>query len=381
MASVNGDDTYVIVDDTDALHVASSWLRFLADNGNSPHTVRNYGIRVAKYLSWTATTSDWRSVNVSHMAMWRNVVGSEVVRASNGVGRRRTRRTVELWMIPLRSFYWWADSMGLLRTDVVARMTEVKYFPPGTAAGGEHGAHRRVLSDALKPRGPGQEDAELEWVDDPAARRRLENLELNARDRFLIDLLYFTGIRVGEALSLFSGDMHFGGGSPELRCRRVDPHFHVLMGNDTENGARSKGAERTLHVTSLLVERYIDYVLERTAVLGPADHSKHVFVNLYDRESEYLGRAMTYSNVYDLVKRVGGRIGFPLTRPHLLRHTFATRLVRGIDCDRQDLDVVQYLLGHRRVESTRIYSHGLEPAAKAAMAALIPRAIHLRPSE
>jgi integrase len=221
----------------------------------------------------------------------------------------------------------------------------------------------------------------LEWIEDPGARRSLETLELHARDRFLIDLLYYTGIRVGEALSLFCGDIHFGGGSPELGCRTVDPHFHVVMGNDTENGARSKGAERTLHVSSLLVERYVDYMLERSAVLGVGDHSKHVFVNLYDRENDYLWRAMTYSNAYDLVKRVGDKIGVPLTRPHMLRHTFATRLVRGIDCDRQDLDVVQYLLGHRRIESTRLYTHGLEPAAKIALAALVPRAIELRPTE
>lgn len=382
MASVNGDDTYVIVDESDALHVASSWLRFLTDAGKSPHTVRNYGGRVAKYLTWTAKTSDWRSISVSHLAMWRNVVGTEIIRSADGVGCRRTRRTVELWMIPLRSFYWWADSMDLLRTDVVARMTEVKYFPPGTAAGGEHGARRRVLTDALKPRhARGQTTREMEWIEDPVARRGLETLELHARYRFLIDLLYYTGIRVGEALSLFCGDMHFGGGSPELGCRTVDPHFHIVMGNDTENGARAKGAERTLHVTPLLVERYIDYVLERSAVLGLDDQSKHVFVNLYDRENDYLGRAMTYSNAYDLVKRVGNKIGVPLTRPHMLRHTFATRLVRGIDCDRQDLDVVQYLLGHRSIESTRLYTHGLEPAAKAALAALIPRAIELRPTK
>lgn len=155
----------------------------------------------------------------------------------------------------------------------------------------------------------------MEWIDDPGARRKLETLDLTARDRFLIDLLYYTGIRVGEALSLFSGDMHFGGGSPELGCRTVDPHFHVVMGHPTENGARSKGAERTLHVTPLLVERYVDYVLERSAVLGLEDHSKHVFVNLYDRENDYLGRAMTYSNAYDLVRRMGDKIGIPSRVP------------------------------------------------------------------
>ena len=39
---------------------------------------------------------------------------------------------------------------GLLRTEVVSKMTHVKYFAPGTRGGGEHGARRRVLVDELR---------------------------------------------------------------------------------------------------------------------------------------------------------------------------------------------------------------------------------------
>ena len=48
-------------------------------------------------------------------------------------------------MVAVRSFYEWADVDSLLATVVVSRMTELKYFAPGTAGGGEHGAMRRVL--------------------------------------------------------------------------------------------------------------------------------------------------------------------------------------------------------------------------------------------
>jgi hypothetical protein len=130
-------------------------------------------------------------------------------------------------MTPVRSFYEWADSEGLLSTDVARRLTQVKYFAAGTAAGGEHGARRRVLADELRTANTASEAGAPEWISDPAARLALETIRLNARDRFLLDLMYYTGIRVGEALSIFVEDLHLGGGSVELDCRAIDPHFQA----------------------------------------------------------------------------------------------------------------------------------------------------------
>ena len=101
------------------------------------------------------------------------------------------------------------------------------------------------------------------WIADDAARARLAALALPLRDRFLVDLLCTTGIRVGEALSLFIADLHFGGGSRQLGCGLRDPHFHVRVDNPVENQARAKGGPRTLFVHRDLVESYVDYALER----------------------------------------------------------------------------------------------------------------------
>lgn len=367
---------FVIVDREDRLHVEGTrWLTFLADVGRSPNTVEAYGSKVAWYLSWTVQTADWRAVHLSHLAMWRRVLASTPVVKSNGELSMRSEATIGLWMTPLRSFYGWADAQGLLHTDVAARMTQLKYFPPGTAGGGEHGAHRRVLAEELRPAHiPVVPDPE--WIEDAAARAALEALDLNVRDRFLIDLMYFTGIRAGEALSLFSADMHFAGGSPELDCRHADPHFHVRLDNPVENKARAKGCARMLYVNDHLVEQYIDLLMTRRDVLGDLDVSQHVFVNLFSGD-EHLGKAMTYSGVKKLVDRCGRRINYPLTGPHMLRHTFATRLVRGIDCEAQPLDVVQSLLGHRSLTSTRIYTHDLERAKRDALASIAPRTVDL----
>ena len=119
----------------------------------------------------------------------------------------------------MRSFYEWADAHSLLATYVVSRITELKYFAPGTAGGGEHGAMRRVLVEALRSKRA--EAPPPRWISDANARNRLGELMLPRRDRFLIDLLTTSGIRVGEALSLFVADLHFGGGSQQLGCRHM----------------------------------------------------------------------------------------------------------------------------------------------------------------
>jgi integrase/recombinase XerD len=260
-----------------------------------------------------------------------------------------------------------------LTTDVVSKMTQVKYFAPGTRGGGERGVRRRVLVDEL--RAGLVEPAPPRWIHDEAARDRLAGLELPPRDRFLVDLLSTTGIRVGEALSLFNADLHFGGGSRQLGCGLCDPHFHVRINNPVENEARAKGGPRTLFVHRDLVESYVDYALERQKILsqrGFDDQSPHVFVNLYS-EDRWLGRAASYSTVKRLMDRCSKRVGYDITGPHTLRHTFATRLVRGLGCDPVPLDVVQALLGHSMLTSTQVYTHDAEAAMKRATLAMTAR--------
>lgn len=362
-----GREQPVIVDNDGELHVASLWLSSLVDLGRSPNTISQYGRQVTDYLNWTETTSDWRGVSLAHLRLWMRTLS---------ISETRNGTTVSKWMTALHSFYSWAASSDLLQSDVERRMTQMKYFPPGAAGGGEHGRRRKVLVAELRPAHARWAHSEPDWIDSAEARARLESLTLSSRDRFMVDLMYLTGIRVGEALSLFSNDLHFGGGSVALGCRILDSHFHVRMDNPTENKARAKGKKRVLYASPLLVDRYVDYIIERDAVLGARSLSKHVFVNLYCREP-YLGRAMSRAGVRDMISRVSRRIDYPLSGPHMLRHTFATRLARGIDAEQQPLEVIQELLGHRSISSTRIYTHGLEPAKKAALDSLQTRSIRV----
>jgi integrase/recombinase XerD len=76
---------------------------------------------------------DWRKATLSHLALWRRTVAASPVSKTNGLSGFRSESTMGLWMVVVRSFYEWADAHSLLVTDVVSRMTDLKYFAPGTA--------------------------------------------------------------------------------------------------------------------------------------------------------------------------------------------------------------------------------------------------------
>lgn len=357
----DGREVPAILTPTGELHEAGNqWIAWMGKSGRpgghlSPNTINSYTHHVVWFLTWITQTKDWRDVTVNDLIMFRNTIAETPAVKSNGRETKRSAHTVNHYLAAVHKFLRWANGQSLLTTDVVKEMVEEKYFAPGTPGGGEYGRTKSVLIDDLS-RAPAAAGDPPDWVDDPAVRDGLAAADLNPRDRFLIDLLTCTGIRIGEALSLFWADMHLGGGGPELGCSYRDPHIHVVLTNPTENHAQSKGGPRALFPHESLIDSYLAYVEELERVIGrpERDRSPHVFVNLY---GEPKGAAMKYSNVRALLMRVGKRLDYDLSGPHLLRHTFATVLMNGIGCQQVDIRTVQKILGHSSLASTQVYTH------------------------
>ncbi len=164
------------------------------------------------------------------------------------------------------------------------------------------------------------------------------------RDRFLFAVLFDTGMRIGEALGLRHEDIAAAESQITVQ-RRVN-----------DNGARSKScAPRTVPVSAELVRLYADYLHLEYDDLD----SDYVFVNLWGRPH---GHPLTYTAVYDLVKRLRRRTGIDFG-PHWYRHTAATRMRR----DGVPIEVVSKLLGHADITTTAaVYGHlSAEDARKA----------------
>ncbi|MDT7847859.1 tyrosine-type recombinase/integrase [Streptomyces justiciae] len=180
-----------------------------------------------------------------------------------------------------------------------------------------------------------------------------------ARDKFLIALLAATGLRIGEALGLHRCDLHFLASSHMYGCALSGPHLHVHRRLDNPNHALAKSPRsRSIPTTPELVSLYTDYQHERDQV-PEAAHHRMVFVNLFRPP---LGRAMSYPNTKDAFDRWARTAGHP-ARPHMLRHSAATRWLR----DGVDRDVVQQLLGHASPLSMQRYRHVDDTELRAAV--------------
>jgi len=155
------------------------------------------------------------------------------------------------------------------------------------------------------------------------------------RDRFLFGLLFGTGMRVGQALGLRHEDV-------VTQERRIE----IVGREDNANGARGKGGGGSIPVTGELVRCYSDYM---HVEYGELD-SDYVFVNLWGGQ---VGRAMSYANVNEIVRRTRSRLGFHFT-PHMFRHAYATLARRG----GVPIEIVGKLLTHSSIQTTsEIYLH------------------------
>lgn len=344
---VGGQSVVVIVDSEFEPHREAcaflKWLQYGA--GRSPGTARTYGSRVAAYLSWAVQSGiDWRAPTLDQLAdlvrwLHRGGRGEQITPRSPGY--------VNLGLTAIGGFLRFCALHGSVATEVADRLSEPRYLRqlPAGFDPGETGS-RIVQRSMLRMKAPVRAPRFLTADQQTAAVGATRNL----RDRFLVELLFGTGLRIGEACGLHRADMHFLPNSHGLGCSFAGPHLHVERREDNSNGALAKSLRpRAIPVTDYLARLYSDYRQHRWELLGSADDSPFVFVNLYRPP---LGDALRTDTVEELFERLSGQTGTKAT-PHTCRHTFATRLIRaGVD-----RDVVQALLGHDSPASTAIYTH------------------------
>ncbi|MEY9987982.1 integrase/recombinase XerD [Streptomyces sp. V4I8] len=350
-----GADDYVLHDE------GSLFLAALRNAGKAYHTERTYAGRTALYLSYcTFHRLPWAQVTVWQLARFLHWLVEEPLpsrsRAGGGPERFRDTNTANAIVGTVCEFLAFGSRMGWVDHELTDQLTEpryLRYLPPNFNPG-ENDQHRTVRSRQLKF---ASVDSGIEWltVDQIA---RLAETTRHARDRFLVLLLWCTGMRIGEALGLRREDMHLLPDAQAFGCQEKGPHVHVRRRLNS-NGAWAKSRRpRAIPVTSDLVGCYTDYLYERAAI-PEAEFTEQVLVNLFRAP---LGRAMTYSNAKDLFDRLARRADL-IARPHMVRHGAATEWIR----QGHDRAVVKDLLGHESDSSMGVYVHTSDEERRAAV--------------
>ena len=155
---------------------------------------------------------------------------------------------------------------------------------------------------------------------------------ISTRDRAVLEILYSTGARVSELISLDVND------------------FMVVSLIDSESRAmklRGKGGkERVVPLGSFAKDALDDYLIRSRPNLIKKSSERALFLN-------QKGGRLTRQSVWNIVLAAAQRAGITESvSPHSIRHSFATHLLDG----GADIRVVQELLGHSSVTTTQIYT-------------------------
>ncbi|MRR35393.1 site-specific tyrosine recombinase XerD [bacterium] len=149
---------------------------------------------------------------------------------------------------------------------------------------------------------------------------------LGTRDKAMIELLYATGLRVSELVT--------------LKVHMVNLHVGYLL-------CRGKGNKERLVPVG---ESALHWVKEYLAVVRPSLAGGSTDTLFCSNR----GKAMTRQNFWYMIRRYAACAGIMKhISPHVLRHSFATHLLAG----GADLRSVQMMLGHADISTTQIYTH------------------------
>jgi integrase/recombinase XerC len=163
---------------------------------------------------------------------------------------------------------------------------------------------QRLLDDATAP-------------DTPAA----------ARDRAMFELLYSSGLRLGELVALDAG-----AGGLDLRQGEVTVTGKGRKTRSVPVGARARDALR-------------EWLKVRAQLATPGERALFVGVR---------GQRIAPGTVQHRLKTWARRQGLePAVHPHMLRHSFASHVLQSS----QDLRAVQEMLGHSSIATTQVYTH------------------------
>jgi integrase/recombinase XerD len=236
------------------------------------------------------------------------------------------------------------DAEGLSRATRARRLSALRQFFRFL-----HDTGQRPDDPAIRIAGPGRAkrlpgtlaQGSVERLIAAAAETGTDPGE-RARNRCLVELLYATGLRVSELVSL------------PVAAVRGDPRMVLVRGKG--------GKERLVPLSGPARAALADWLAIRDAreetarVERRAQTSRHLF------PAPGAAGHMTRQACHGLLKRIAVAAGVAPAEvtPHRLRHAFATHLLAG----GADLRSIQMLLGHADVATTEIYTHVLDEHLK-----------------
>lgn len=341
----NNQRRYLLVDDSGLPIIpVAKYLKYIDNSEKSFNTQKTYCYSLKLYFEYLQEIDiDYRNVNInilSDFVGWlRNPYENNKVVNLKPIKAKRTEKTVNLTITVVTNFYDYLYRTEEINNDMVNKLMK-QVFTGGNRHYKDFLYHvnkdKSTSKNILKIKEPRRKIKTLTKEE----MQKVYSATTNIRDEFLIKLLFETGLRIGEALSLYIEDIIFDHNKGH-RIKLIDR-------GELSNGASQKTGEREIHVSQELIDLFDDYAYD---ILDELEiDTNFVFVKLRGKNK---GQPLDYSCVSDLFKRLKKKTGIDV-HAHLLRHTHATIYYQTT----KDIKQVQERLGHSQIQTTmNMYLH------------------------
>jgi integrase/recombinase XerD len=276
-----------------------NFLNFLdTEKGYADNTIaayRNDLTQFLRYLEQQDNVSSWAEVD-------KDTIINYVLNLKE---REYTSSTVARKVAAIKSFFHYLMAEKVVTDDPTATLDSPKV--------------KKRLPKAIS-----REDIEL-LLAAPAQGKSAKS----QRDHALLELLYASGMRVTELVSLDVSDVNLASGSVRVR------------------GKKASSKERIIPVGDPALEALQIYVNKGRMQLVRDPEERALFLN-------HRGQRLTRQGLWLIIKHYVDEVGISDdVTPHTLRHSFAAhKLSQG-----KSLQDIQKLLGHANISTTQVYQH------------------------
>ncbi|MEM0128075.1 MAG: tyrosine-type recombinase/integrase [Thermoplasmatales archaeon] len=276
--------------DTD---VTDNFIKRLYGNGKSRNTVKMYGYVAKQFLEYIDYDAD--KINIENIEKFKEYLA---------IDKGYSKSTIYLYVRALQSLIDYLSLENIGRLKAPKRPQKVPNY---------------LNTDEVKT---------------------ILNSCIDLRERLIVKLLVYTGLRVSELCSLKFGDIDVNGKTIKVRSGKGDKDRLVVFSNEVVQDLRS----------------YLAYAKSsrKSEFLFPTSRSKKISPVTVER----------------IIRSIVARSGIQKKiTPHTFRHTFATSLLRN----GADLRIIQVLLGHSSISTTQIYTHLDDNALRMGYEKFIPK--------
>lgn len=311
----DGKERYFVADDLGLpIKPILKFIRFKDNTNYARNTLRMYCQHLKLYFEYLQQRNlDFQDITIDDLALFvnwlQNPYESLKVIPSTHIESARSPRTINIIINTVLAFYDYILRHEEYSNNISDRLRKFVSTPSRNFKGFLYGiAHeqKKVTSNILKLKVPKSKPKTL-------SKDEITKLIIactNPRDKFLLSLLYETGMRIGEALSLWIEDIDISDMIIDLKDR-----------GQLENNAEIKtvSSPRRIDISQNLADMFMEYVAEHHT---EDVETNHIFIKI-SGDNKY--KAMSYIDVDNLFRTLKKKTDIYVT-PHMFRHSSLTLL-------------------------------------------------------